>query len=182
MPIYLVRWPHLRASLIKARDEDDLQLKIDEVADPGGCRWQVYRGPLWVDFRLPVNLEIHARDNNEPLAMDEIVLDGVKQMIEDGELYTVSLSGGDATVEMSFQIAKRVFPNFHKVIDRFWEDLSPDELEEALRSDLKPLLEYDWRLRQLDRRDDSRAAMMKMLGVSTTVPAMMPPPEDDDNE
>jgi hypothetical protein len=53
MPLYLVRWPDFRASLLKADDESELVHRLDEVDDPGGCKWTEYRGPLWVDFHLP---------------------------------------------------------------------------------------------------------------------------------
>jgi hypothetical protein len=46
MPFYIVRWPHLQASLIWAQDEDDLVYQLDESGDPSGCKWEVYDGPV----------------------------------------------------------------------------------------------------------------------------------------
>ena len=54
MPIYIVRWPELCASLIKAKNEEDLIDKLDEVGDPGGCTWSEYQGPIWIEFDIPV--------------------------------------------------------------------------------------------------------------------------------
>ena len=58
MPFYIVRWPHLQASLIRAQDEDDLVYQLDESGDPRGCKWEVYDGPVWIDFELPVDVTI----------------------------------------------------------------------------------------------------------------------------
>jgi hypothetical protein len=57
MPLYIVRWPHLQASLIEAEDDEDLVYKLDEVDDPGGCEWALYEGPVWIDFDLPLRDE-----------------------------------------------------------------------------------------------------------------------------
>ena len=50
MPIYLVRWPDLSAALVKASSEDELVEILDEVANPDGSTWSVYRGPLFLEF------------------------------------------------------------------------------------------------------------------------------------
>lgn len=36
MPIYLVRWPDLSASLVRAGSEEELLVTLDEVANPSG--------------------------------------------------------------------------------------------------------------------------------------------------
>lgn len=43
MPLYIVRWPNLSASLIQADDEDHLQELFDEIGDPGAAIWEEYR-------------------------------------------------------------------------------------------------------------------------------------------
>ena len=45
MPIYLVRWPDLSASLVRARHEADLIDALDGVGNSDGCEWSVYEGP-----------------------------------------------------------------------------------------------------------------------------------------
>ena len=50
MPIYLVRWPDLSAALVKASSEDELVEILEEVANPDGCTWSVYLGPLFLEF------------------------------------------------------------------------------------------------------------------------------------
>jgi hypothetical protein len=53
MPLYLVRWPSLAASLVRAENENELLAILDEAADPGGCTYEIYRGPVWIDFDVP---------------------------------------------------------------------------------------------------------------------------------
>ena len=47
MPIYVVRWLEPMVSLVSARDEEELKYRLDDAADPGGCTWQIYKGPDW---------------------------------------------------------------------------------------------------------------------------------------
>jgi len=61
MPIYLVRWPDLAASLVRAQDDDELIDILDQVANPEGCEWSVYDGPLFIDFQLPVEWSIREK-------------------------------------------------------------------------------------------------------------------------
>src|SRR5262249_4403983 len=81
MPLYLVRWPLMRASIIRARDEADLMDTIDEIATPGICTWKVYSGPLWIDFRLP-SVRIDQKYPG-PLERDEVIVDDPDLAMDD---------------------------------------------------------------------------------------------------
>jgi hypothetical protein len=74
LPLYLVRWPDLTASLIRASSEADLIDHIDEVGDPGACTWHEYRGALWVDFRLNAEVHVEASVPGRPRP-EEVVVD-----------------------------------------------------------------------------------------------------------
>jgi hypothetical protein len=50
VPIYLVRWPGWVASLVRARDELDLEMILDEEASLEGAAWEEYTGPLVIDL------------------------------------------------------------------------------------------------------------------------------------
>jgi hypothetical protein len=54
MPLYLVRWPTLVASIVRADNEDHLTDVLDEVASPGEAVWTEYDGPLWIDVSLGI--------------------------------------------------------------------------------------------------------------------------------
>jgi len=58
MPIYLVRWPGWVASLVRARDELDLEMILDEEASLEGAAWEEYTGPLVIDLRLNAAIEV----------------------------------------------------------------------------------------------------------------------------
>src|SRR2546426_6261306 len=58
MSIYLVRWPDLSASLVPADGDEQLLDILDQVGNPDDCEWNIYDGPLFIDFRLPVEWSI----------------------------------------------------------------------------------------------------------------------------
>ncbi len=50
MTLYLVKWQDGSSALIQAEDDDHLGYLLDELADPAAASWQVYDGPLWLEF------------------------------------------------------------------------------------------------------------------------------------
>src|SRR5690242_5075790 len=70
MPLYLVRWPDLTAAIVSARDEDDLMDVLDETANPEGCTWSVYRGPLYVEFALNAEWQVEDIDPTRERPID----------------------------------------------------------------------------------------------------------------
>ena len=116
MPIYLVRWPDMSASLVQAEDRDDLVTRLDEVADPGGCTWEVFEGQLWVDFKLPVGLRVRDGIGDKPVSENEIELD-LAQLARDPWRMDLSVPDGDTGGEMEEAIRAGAFPNLHAVLD-----------------------------------------------------------------
>lgn len=92
MPIYLVRWPDLSASLVRARDEADLIDTLDQVANPEGCEWTVYEGPLFHDFRLPAAWRIDDAHPGEPVTPTQVVVEDVDRMATEPIVDTIELS------------------------------------------------------------------------------------------
>lgn len=50
MTLYLVKWEDGTFALVAAEDEDMLTDTLDQLGDPGAASWQVYDGPLWLEF------------------------------------------------------------------------------------------------------------------------------------
>ncbi len=50
MTLYLVKWQDGSSALIQAEDDDHLTDFLDQLADPGIASWQIYDGPLWLEF------------------------------------------------------------------------------------------------------------------------------------
>lgn len=50
MPLYLVKWDDGSFALVSAEDDDALVFTLDQLADPGAASWQVWDGPLWLEF------------------------------------------------------------------------------------------------------------------------------------
>jgi len=173
MPIYIVRWPQLCASLIKAKNEEDLIDKLDEVGDPGGCTWSEYQGPIWIDFDIPVKFVPLLREKKRPMSMDEIDIEGVEELADSGIELSLSQPEGDTGNDMKHEIIKQAFPAVASFLEsEKGAEIDATGLKAALREDLRKLVEYDWRLAKLDKRTDPEAELFKQLGISTRVPAL----------
>jgi len=176
MPIYMVRWPELRVSLVSASNEKELRHRLDEVADPGGCTYEVYDGPLWVDFELPVEVDLGDReDKRRPLSPEDVKIDIGELAQDPSRLMLSDAESADTGYEMCEQLREFAFPALHRVLedppggDR--EALDPETLKAAVTEDLQPLIEYTWRQAQLEARNDPEAELMKRFGVTVKVGA-----------
>lgn len=98
----------MSASLVSARDEDDLLDTLDQVADSEGASWSVYRGPVWVDFDVPAEYRIDEKAPGEPLRPDEIIVEDV-QKVEMGA-FELSTPSCDHASEMHERVTKLAFP------------------------------------------------------------------------
>ncbi|HOI37259.1 MAG TPA: hypothetical protein PLF11_07735 [Bacillota bacterium] len=180
MPLYLVRWAGLEATIVRANDEEHLVDILDEVADPGACSWIEYDGPLWVDFQIPVEFEIP--QNRKTLTVDDIEIKDTARFSVHNVLHP-GHDGADTYWEMCNKIVNWAFPAVAKLSqdpDLQDEEEPPvDDVKAALRSDLEQFLQYRWRKASVERRTDAEAEMMKNLRVTRPVPAMLHRPSDD---
>jgi hypothetical protein len=152
MPIYLVRWQDLSAALVSARNESELIDTLDELADSEGVSWSVYRGPLWVEFEVPVQLSVPDSDEDgSPLKLEDIKVSGTED-VEAGAL-EMSAAGCETGSAMKEAVYRRAFPALHRVLYGRHE---PDDaaVDGALRVELKRLVEARWRIANRTRRTD----------------------------
>ena len=119
MPIYLVRWPDLSASLVRARHEDDLIDTLDQVANPEGCEWSVYEGPLFIDVRLPAAWRIEDARPGEPVTPEQVVVQDVGRMATEPIVEAMELSlAGDDGCDTRMAILRTAFPRLHAAIEK----------------------------------------------------------------
>jgi len=164
MRLYLVRWPWLKASLVSARDEEDLLETLDEVDDSEGATWSVFRGPVWIDFDVPAEYRIEEKAPGAPLRSDEIVVEGVEK-IDIGH-FDISSPGCDTTFEMLEEVTKRAFPALHKLLYVYERDRpSKKELCRAVSEELQQLVNADWRRAHRAKRTDSIGLIAQQLGA-----------------
>lgn len=151
MPLYVVRWPQLRASLMKARDIQELQSMIEEVCEPSLCEWWEYNGPLWIDFGPPVQF-VEKHDNNKlPLQLHEFELEGLSEYADfigeqDNSPLACTLGEGPGCLEMEEQLMSAAFPALGAFYKN-WDGESavhPHELDKVLRADLSRLMQLSW--------------------------------------
>jgi hypothetical protein len=169
--MYLVRWPGLVAALVTAADEDDLIDILDETANPEGCTWSVYRGPVYVEFSLNAEVEIRepepkAREPRErPLEPSEIRLGDVDR-IREREVMTPYVPGAETADRMIDAITKRAFPALHRVLHPYRESLPEKEIRAALRDELAVLVQASWQHQQTKRRPDQDSRIAAAMGTS----------------
>ena len=184
MPIYLVRWPDLSASLVRARNENELLDHLDQMANPEGCEWSVYKGPLFIDFELPAKWSI--KDDKRPsvpLEPSQVVIDDVGPMEHQHIMEAIELSvplcdEGSGMVE---EILRKAFPSVHEAVEKF---RSSDEAEErdcllpevnlraALHVELSRLLKASWRGAQIERSTDPLAKFAKEMDMPIALARM----------
>lgn len=130
MPLYLVRWPTLVASIVRAHDEDHLTDILDEVASPGDAVWTEYDGPLWVDVSLGVKAAVEG---------DACTLEGVEEAVQ-RPLLGASLEAeeSDTSDEMFHTIVAKAFPHLYRLIAEAEPEatLAVDEVRRAAQLDL----------------------------------------------
>ena len=164
MPIYLVRWPNLSAALVKAGSEDELLDILDEVANAEGCTWSVYRGPLFLDFSVPVKVDIKRPESPGPLRQNDIEVGDVSRLAE-GTHLEVEIPACDTGFDMAEAIQKKAFPHLFKALHEGGLDVTEEELREALTAELQTLVKASWRTEQVKRRDDPASAIAAMMGA-----------------
>jgi hypothetical protein len=114
MPIYLVRWEGLKASLINAESEAALLDAIDEVNNPSRCTWTVYDGPIWIDFDIPIKYEIE-RNVSGRLRKEEVI---VTDTAFPEDILVPSLQPGSDTCDYMRQtILQKAFPHLAEAFD-----------------------------------------------------------------
>lgn len=173
MPLYIVRWPTFCVSLVKARDEDDLVNILDEVADPSGCRWAVYRGPLWIDLDLPLDVRWDETKKKRSSPAEEAPeVTGVEDLQTGHVPYSVSIGEGDTGADMRDAITTWAFPSIQRVFEEREDEEQPElaALRAAVKAEIQELVRYTWRAAQVERRDDPEAELLRALGLASPTP------------
>ena len=175
MPIYLVRWPDLSASLVRARDEADPTDTLDQVGNADGCKWFVYEGPLFIDFRLPAAWCVDAERPGEPVMPGQVVVGDVGRMATESVVDAMELSlAGEDGHETGMQILRTAFPLVSAAIDKLQdsdeglasEGVVPEaELRDALHGELVRRLQWSWRQAQLSKKTDVLSALARQMDL-----------------
>jgi len=165
MPIYLVRWPALSVSLVRAEDEEHLVTILDQSSNPDGCAWWVYDGPLAIDVELPVRWHVRDERSGEPVTPDQVVVEDIGPMVREHVVDTLQLAlangeeGGDtaeAILDKAFPVLQATLEEFQSRDEAEEQDFIPPEadLHEALHTELARLLTASWRRAQVDKGKD----------------------------
>jgi len=166
MLIYLVRWPDLSASFVQAESEEHLLDVLDQVGNPDDCQWSIYEGPLFIDFRLPVEWSVQDDHPGTPVTPQQVVIGNVGRIAAGNivEAMQLCLAEGDDGYETGAEVLRLAFPRLHAAIEgSFEQGESPDgeealpeaELRKALHAELEQFFAGSWRRAQLEKKTDT---------------------------
>lgn len=168
MPLYLVRWPGLVAALVSAADEEELLDTLDESANPEGCTWSVYRGPVNIEFTLNVDISIDEKDapRERPLQPEQVRIGDVSRICQRDLVSAAITADADTSYEMVKTIMRKAFPELQRVVDTEHEQLPENEVRAALRAELDLLVKATWQHEQTKRRPDQDSRIAAMMGTA----------------
>ena len=175
MPLYVVRWPNLSASFVQAEGDEDLLNILDQVGNADDCEWSLYRGPLFIDFRLPVAWNIRNDRFGVPLKPQQVVIGDVSGIRSIVEALQVSLAEGDDGYETGAELLRLAFPKLHAAIEKSYEAEEPEGLEgglpeaklrKALHAELERFIQASWRRAQLQNKSDAVSQLALEMDLS----------------
>jgi len=175
VPLYVVRWPNLSASFVQAEGEEDLLNILDQVGNADDCEWSLYRGPLFIDFRLPVEWDIRNDRSSVPLKSQQVVIGDVSGIGSIVEALQVSLAEGDDGYETGAELLRLAFPKLHAAIEKSHEAEEPEGLEgglpeaklrKALHAELERFIQASWRRAQLQNKSDAVSQLALEMDLS----------------
>jgi len=104
------------------------------IGDPGGCKWEVYDGPIWIDFELPVDVTIEQKDRKRPITADELNID-TTTLKKDPWRFDLTEPESSAASDMTRAIRRFAFPALHKLLQSTdGEDVESEALNRAIVS------------------------------------------------
>ncbi|HEX8699340.1 MAG TPA: hypothetical protein VF815_10925 [Myxococcaceae bacterium] len=175
MPLYLVRWPDLSVALVKARNEDELLMRLDEYADPTGCQWMVYRGDVFLDFSIPIKIKRNptSQTQQEPLTDNQLAVDVESISNFDGGMLKLLKLGDD----LESSIMEYAFPHLNSLWNEYMDELIEGRIDTKLRNkvrsaalrDLQPYVQASWHIKNMERSDDPVDRIARMAGTSSAV-------------
>ena len=177
MPIYIVRWPDLSASFVQSENEAELLDILDQVGNADDCEWSVYDGPLFIDFRLPVEWTVQHDRSGAPIAPQQVVIGDISGIAAGNvvEAMHLCLAEGDDGYETGVEVVRLAFPKLHAAIESLYDGGEPLEREEALpeaelrkalSAELDRFLAGSWRRAQLRKKTDAASSLALEMDVS----------------
>ncbi len=172
--LYLVRWPNLSCSLVRAGSEREVLDIIDELDNPDGVKIFQYDGPVFIDFDLATDdvTPVHGvdRDDPKPLSDANIKIGDVTR-IANHEMPRANIPDVDTGMEMYRAMAAKAFPALHKALFSRDGARTPTlrTVHNAVRKEAMMLVATAWRRRHLERSQDPIDQIAVRMGTSPDV-------------
>lgn len=171
MPLYLVRWPNLSCSLVRAHDKSEVHEILDELDNPDGVQVTRYDGPVFLDFELatdrPNPVQGLAGASDRPSGSGDIEL-GDTSRIADGEKPRARIPDVGTGTEMYHEMLRVAFPNLYRVLVET-DSASDEAVEAAVREEALNLAKYSWRIRHRAKSSNPDDRIAHLVGTSPEV-------------
>lgn len=155
MPLYIVRWANLSASLLRADDEGHLQRLLDEIGDPGAAIWEEYDGPVWIEF------EPKRRETDEG---DFEIVDDFDAETSPWDILRPKVAATDTCMEMYWAMLERLFPHLEVVLrETAGSDIPPKQAKAIIS---RALEREDWHADASVERWDRYAGGDSIMGAA----------------
>lgn len=181
MAIYLVRWPGLTASLVRAESEEHLVDILDQAANSDWCEWSVYDGPLAIDLRLPAEWSIRDERRGDPIAPDQVMVGDLGPLAQRYVISAMEVDFGveEEGVQMGETVLQKAFPNVHAAVEWLFTKegvkqqpdaiLPEPRLRQALHAELARMLKASWRQARLHRKTDRTSIVASQMDMPVAI-------------
>jgi hypothetical protein len=87
---------------VRAENQEHLLEILDRTANPEGCEWSEYDGPLAIDLRLPAKWSVKDERPGQPVELCQVVIEDVGPMAREHtvERLELTLAEGDEGHDM----------------------------------------------------------------------------------
>src|SRR5206468_2850669 len=140
---------------------------------PDDCEWSIYDGPVFIDFRLPVEWTVQGDRHGVPVVPEQIAVGDMGRLASGNvvEAMELSLAAADDGYETGAEVVRLAFPKLHALIERRSETggeaaLPEAELRQALHAELERFLRGSWRRAQLERKTDGISRLAREMDLS----------------
>jgi hypothetical protein len=165
MPLFIVRWPNLSCSLIKANDRDHVLYLMDELGDITGAQISLYEGPVFLDFTLPTDKPYPIKDgvDHAPLTSDDIEIGDISR-IAAGE-FPVEIPCCDTGGAMLWAIRAAAFPHLHAALEQDFGEPTLAVVTDAIRAEALVAVQASWRETALWTHGSEDEQLAALLGI-----------------
>jgi hypothetical protein len=155
---------------------DTRPISLSDVVRLRAGQTTIYEGPLFIDFRLPVEWSVQDDHRGTPVTPQQVVIGNVSPIAAGNIVEGMQrcLAESDDGYETGAEVLRLAFPKLHAAIEGSHEGgESPDreealpeaELRKALHAELERFFTGSWRRAQLGKKTDAISKLAHQMDL-----------------